>query len=129
MRELPVTPSTGVMVTVRFGPGSAKTMLGTGTGDSLVDVAVIVSTAYSGSLTVKGMAGVRVSCGVVWFAMDETVGAPTMNRKVRVAVLLSPSVTMTVISADPCWPAAGVTETVRFEPAPPREILPKGTRI
>jgi len=40
-----------------------------------------------------------------------------------------PSLTVTVICAEPVWPAAGVTVTVRFAPLPPNVIFAFGTNV
>ena len=42
-----------------------------------------------------------VSFGNVWLAIDEMVGAPTVTRKLRLAVLALASVTVTEMSAVP----------------------------
>ena len=38
--------------------------------------------SFSGSLAVKGMAGVAVLIAVIWFGMVPMVGAPTVTLKV-----------------------------------------------
>ena len=77
---------------------------------------------------VKGMAAVAVSCAMSTLVKVEIVGAPTMTRNLRLAVLLSPSVTVTEISETPCWPAVGVTITVRLESLPPNTMPLRGTK-
>ena len=52
----------------------------------------------------------------------------TVSVKLSLA-LAAPSLTVTVMTADPLWPAAGVTLTVRLAPEPPKTILPTGTRV
>src|SRR5438045_4484310 len=56
-------------------------------------------------------------------------GAAVMLSTKEVAVERPPSLTATVIVADPDWPAAGVTVTVRFAPLPPNVMLPFGTSV
>ncbi len=50
----------------------------------------------------------------------------TINGKLELAVLV-PSLTVTVMTATPVWPLAGVTVTVRLPPLPPNAMLPLGT--
>src|SRR5215831_7487083 len=52
----------------------------------------------------------------------------TLRRKV-VLVVSVPSLTVTVIVADPFWPAAGVSVTVRLAPLPPNTTLAFGTSV
>ena len=53
-------------------------------------------------------------------------GDCTVKVKARLAVLI-PSLTVTVICADPVLPDAGVTETVRFVPLPANRMFAFGT--
>src|SRR4051812_46944559 len=52
----------------------------------------------------------------------------TVRRKLVLAVYW-PSLTFRVMLAEPDWPAAGVTVTVRLAPLPPSAMLPCGTRV
>ena len=54
--------------------------------------------------------------------------ALTVSVKVSLAVRV-PSLTVTVIVADPDWLAAGVTFTVRLVPLPPKTIAELGTSV
>ena len=80
----------------------------------------------------NAVAGVAVPVLVIWLGMVAIVGAPTVTLKV-VAELLTLSLTLTVIVADPCWPAAGVMVTLRL--VPPASLvrtmfgLPLGIRV
>src|SRR5256885_11562686 len=49
-------------------------------------------------------------------------GVPTLTVKL-VGVELTPSVTWTVMTAVPCWLAAGVMVMLRFVPPPPNVML------
>src|SRR5437660_520220 len=64
--------------------------------------------------------------------MSEIVGAvlavATVSRKLRLAIS-APSLTVTVIVAEPVRPEAGVTIRVRFAPESPKRMLLKGTRV
>src|SRR2546428_5468675 len=55
-------------------------------------------------------------------------GGLTVSVNGSLAVRL-PSLTVTVITALPLWPAAGVTVTVRLAPLPPKTMFALGTRV
>src|SRR3989442_14584593 len=55
-------------------------------------------------------------------------GGLTVSVNGSLAVRL-PSLTVTVITALPVWPAAGVTVTVRLAPLPPKTMFAFGTRV
>src|SRR5262245_65830436 len=78
------------------------------------------------------MGAVAVSSLVDWSAMAEMVGgvldAVTVSRKL-VGVEVWPSLTATVMVAEPVWLGAGVTVTVRLAPLPPKAMLARGTRV
>ena len=95
-------------------------------------VTVRLVAAVSTSPIVKAMAPVDVPWVMVLSAMSEIVGASftafIVNLNVSVSVF-APSLTVTVIVADPLWFAAGVTVTVRFAPLPPNTMFAFGTRV
>ena len=91
------------MFTVRFAPVPSTVTLAEVTTASLVEMAEKVISSFSESPTVKGIGSLMmVSLGMVWLAIEEMVGAPTVTRKLRLAVLPFSSVTVTEMSAEPC---------------------------
>lgn len=46
-----------------------------------------------------------------------------------VPAVRAPSLTVRVMVAEPDWPAAGVTVTVRLAPEPPKTMLAAGTKV
>ena len=122
----------GVTVTVRFAPLPPKTMLpvGTSKGFAAEPLRDKFAAGVFASPTVKGFAAVGVPSDVLWLARVEIVGAVlvpvTVSTNVSVT-LFGPSFTVTVMVLVPLMLAAGVTVTVRFEPVPPKTILPTGT--
>lgn len=56
------------------------------------------------------------------------LAAVTVTTKLSEEVRL-PSLTVTVIVAEPDWPAAGVTVTVRLEPLPPNTTPDVGIKV
>ena len=67
MREVPLIPAAGVMVTLRLEPLPPKEMLGAGTRAALVEATERLSSVagVSGSLMVKASAGVACPCWVI----------------------------------------------------------------
>ena len=102
MVELPLSPVTGVIVTVRLEPLPPKTILASGTKVVLLEAPVTIksATALSESFTVKAIAPVGVFSGVEWSFIVEIVGASlaefTVNTKLT-DVLTDPSFTVIVI--------------------------------
>ena len=92
MIATPVWPDSGVTVTVRLEPLPTTAIPVVVTSVGFEESLVTVSVSFSASLTVKGMAGVAVLMEVIWFAMAEMDGAPTVRRNVPV-VELTPSST------------------------------------
>src|SRR6266511_3277723 len=131
---VPVCPAAGVTVTVRLAPLPPKTMLPlcTNVGLDELPLTVRLPAAVSTSPTVKLIAPVWVSSLIVWLARFEIVGASftalTVSPKL-VFVLDCPSLTVSVIVAEPFWLVAGVTVTVRLAPLPPKTMLPLGASV
>ena len=123
----------GVTVTVRFAvlPPSTTFAVGTRVVFDELRVTVRLPAAVSASPMVKVIAPVLESSSIVRFVMSLMVGAVftalTVRAKLEVAVR-APSLTVTVIVAEPLWPATGVTVTVRLAPLPPNATLAAGTK-
>ncbi len=124
----------GVTVTVRFAPEPPKTIFAFGTNVVSLELPLTVKdvVVVSKSPIVKEIALVAVSSFTVTSAMLLIVGASftadTVNTNVSVAVNV-PSLTVTVIVADPDKFAAGVTVTVRLAPEPPNTMFAFGTKV
>ena len=124
----------GVTVTVRFAvlPPSTTFAVGTRVVFDEVRVTVRLPAAVSASPMVKAIAPVLESSLIVRFEMLEIVGAEftalTVTTNVSLAVS-EPSLTVTVIVAEPVCPLAGVTVTVRLAPEPPRTTFAVGTSV
>jgi hypothetical protein len=134
MVVVPLTPATGVSVTVRFAPLPPKRMFPSGTSAVLLEtpVTVNVPTALSLSPTVNAIAPVGVLSGVDWSLIAEMVGASFTASTVRVKLVevsSVPSLTVMVIMEVPVTPGAGVTVTVRLAPLPPKLMLATGTKV
>jgi hypothetical protein len=130
---VPFWLAAGVIVTVRLAPDPPNTMFAFGTSVVLLDVPLTVSeaTAVSKSPTVNAIALVAVSSFVDCAAISLIVGALfvfTVSKNVS-EVVKDPSLTDTVIVADPDWLFAGVTVTVRFAPVPPNTMFAFGTSV
>ena len=133
MVAVPVCPSAGATVNV-VTPLLKKMMFPFGIRfvfDEL-PVRIRLSTAVSTSPIVILNGPTARPISVVLFGMDEMVGglpeAPTFSTNVSKAVVV-PSLTETVMVAEPVWPVAGVTVTVRFAPEPPKTMLFVGTKV
>src|ERR1051325_2775881 len=124
----------GVIVTVRLAPLPPNTMLWVGMSVGFDEPAVKVRlpAAVSTSPIVKLMAPVEVSSlivrSVVWEMVGRSFTEVTVRTKVSLAVE-EPSLTVTVMVAEPNWLVAGAIVIVRAEPAPPIAILPFGTSV
>ena len=131
---VPVCPVAGVTLTVRLAPLPPNTMFALGTSVVLEELPLTVKLpdAVSASPTVNAIAAVAVFMVVLWLGMLEIVGASftafTVTKKL-VLLLSCPSLTVTVIVAEPFWLVAGVTVTVRFAPLPPNTTFALGTSV
>jgi hypothetical protein len=131
---VPEALAVGVTVSVRLAPLPPKTMFAFGTSAVFEDVALKTRAlaAVWESPTVKATAPVLVLALIVRLVRSLRVGAVLGWVTVRTNVSLAesvPSLTETVIVAEPVWPVAGVTETVRLDPLPPNEMFPAGTNV
>jgi hypothetical protein len=136
MIALPVMPGAGVTVTVRFWSEPPSTMFAFGTSVVAVETAHSVRFAadVSASLIVNGSAtvdcpGATVCAGIVEIVGGVFVGAVVTVSKNALLVVLVPSLTLTVIVAEPVLPATGVTVTVRSVPLPPNTMFAAGTNV
>jgi hypothetical protein len=133
---LPVWPDAGVTVTVRLAPEPPKSIFPFGTKVVSVDTAhsVRFAAGVSASLTVNGSGAVDWPTETVWAGIVEIVGAvftgnaDTVNKNPLLVVFV-PSLTFSVMVAEPVRPAAGVTVTVRLAPEPPKTIFAVGTSV
>ena len=119
---VPVSPATGVAVTVLVVPEPETTRRLLGSKVWLLDVAVTETMALSTSVTVKGNAPVLVLGKMDCAGTCETTGgsftAVTVSRKVSLRCPPSVSVTVTVMVLVPLASGAGKTVRVRVEPVP-----------
>src|SRR5688500_16914471 len=125
--EVPLAPAIGVIVTVLAAPVPANEMLATGTRLVLDDEALSAKlfSGVSASPMVKEIGSVAVPSAVDCGPIAEIVGSSlvvTVNSK-SVEVVLTPSLTVIVIVADPLWPEAGVSITFLAPPLPPKVML------
>src|SRR6267378_5018914 len=106
---LPVWPETGVMVTVREVPVPPKTIAEGLTSERLSEVPdrIRLAAGASISLMVKGSGGVLRSTAMITLANEEIVGiwftgaTVTMNERETRLLVAAPSLTMTVMIAEP----------------------------
>jgi len=136
INALPVWPGAGVTVTVRFWSEPLKTIFPFGTSVVTVETAhnVRFAAGVSASLIVNGNGAVDWPTEIVCEGIPEIVGGVFVGVAVTVSrnpllVVFVPSLTLTVIVADPVLPAAGVTVTVRLAPEPPNIIFAVGTSV
>src|SRR5881296_1985229 len=133
MRERPNRLESGVTVTVRLFPPPPNWTLPAGISVVLDDVAESsrLAAGVKSSPTVKASGPVEVSSSIVWAAIVETTGglfgALTVSRKPVLVEPPLPSVTVSVMVAEPERLARGVTTIARLVPLPPREMLLSGT--
>ena len=109
MLALPVCPGCGVIVTVRLPAVPPNTMPETGTRVGLPELpeTVRLDAAVSGSLMLNGIAAVDVLAAITRLVMTEIVGdwltllTVTVNARETMLLLAPPSLTVTVMVAEP----------------------------
>src|SRR5262245_13174226 len=134
MVAVPVWPPAGVTVRVRLAPLPPKTRFAFGTSVGLDELRRTArrAAAVARSPTVKASGPTGTPTEVDWLARLDRVGASltavTVSGKLVVAVSW-PSLTVSVIVAEPFWLGAGVTVSVRLAPLPPKAKLVFGTSV